>query len=164
MTQNALNAWNGEDDPLTRRIIGAAIEVQKVTGPNMLESTYEECLGLELMLRDLSFERQVHLPLEYKSITVRRAYRMDLLVENAVVVEIKTVDKLLPVHESQVLTYLRMSNLKTGLLINFNCVPLAKGIRRLINPLYSPHSLHSQARATSAGEGRPETEEGAAGD
>ena len=138
-------AWDGEDDPLTRRIIGAAIEVQRITGPNMLELTYEDCLGLELMLNNLSFERQVHLPLTYKSITVRRAYKMDLLVERAVIVELKTVDKLLPVHESQVLTYLKMANLKTGLLINFNCVPLAKGIRRLTNPWYSPSSPNSQA-------------------
>ncbi len=125
---------NDRNDPLTEKIIGAAIEVQSTLGPCLLETSYEDCLCLELMLAGLAFERQILLPFEYKSITVRRGFRCDLIVENKVIIEIKTVDKLLKVHEAQVLTYLKLSGIGVGLLINFNSVPLKDGIRRLTIP------------------------------
>jgi GxxExxY protein len=129
--------WNGTNDTLTERIIGAAIEVQKRTGPGLLELTYEDCLDLELTLSGMSFERQVLMPIVYRSRQILRAYRTDLIVENLVIVEIKAVEKLLPVHDAQVMTYLRMSGIGTGLIINFNAVPLTKGIRRLTNSFTS---------------------------
>jgi GxxExxY protein len=122
-----------DDDPLTHRIIGAAIEVHRLLGPGLLESTYEECLCLELSLFGIPFERQLRLPIVYKSVTLLRAYRVDLLIDKAVIVEIKTIDKILPVHEAQLLTYLRLSGLERALLFNFNSVPLRSGIRRLNN-------------------------------
>src|SRR5215217_940792 len=112
-----------ENDPLTEKIIGAAIEVQSILGPYLLETAYEECLELEFILRGLKYERQVLLPLNYKSITVRRGYRCDFIVEKKVIIEIKTVEKLVKAHEAQVLTYLKLSDIGVGLLINFNSVP-----------------------------------------
>src|SRR5215467_7098530 len=105
---------------LTELIIGAAIEVHRVTGPGLLESVYEECLCYELSQLRLAFERQVHLPVLYKGIKLDCGYRMDLVVEDAVVLELKTVDSLLPVHSAQLLTYLKLSGKKVGLLMNFN--------------------------------------------
>lgn len=96
-----------------------------------MESAYEECLCLELSQLGIPFERQVPLPIVYKSMTLLRAYKPDLLVDKAVIVELKTIDKILPVHEAQLLTYLRMSGLDRALLFNFNSVPLKSGIRRL---------------------------------
>ena len=128
------------DDPLTHSIIGAAIEVHRLLGPGLLESTYEECLCLELTLLGIPFERQVPLPIVYKSMTLLRAYKPDLLVDNAVIVELKTVEKILPVHEAQMLTYLSLSGLERGLLLNFNSVPLKAGIRRLNKTKSSPVS------------------------
>jgi GxxExxY protein len=119
-----------DTDPLTHRIIGAAIEVHRLLGPGLLESTYDECLCLELGLLRLPFERQVPLPIVYKSMQLLRAYKLDLLVDNAVIVELKTVEKILPIHEAQILTYLKLSGLERALLINFNSVPLKSGIRR----------------------------------
>ena len=118
-------------DAITHRIIGAAMEVHRLLGPGLLESAYEECLCLELTLGELRFERQVPLPIVYKSITLLRAYKPDLLVDGAVIVELKTIEKILPVHEAQILTYLKLSGLEAGLLINFNSIPLVSGIRRL---------------------------------
>jgi GxxExxY protein len=123
-----------ENDPLTEKIIGAAIEVHKVLGPYLLESAYEDTLDLELSLNGLKFRRQVLLPLNYKTMTVGRGFRCDLIVENRVIVEIKTVEKLNKAHNAQVLTYLKLSKLPVGLLINFNSVPLKDGIKRLTNP------------------------------
>jgi GxxExxY protein len=134
-----------KDDPLTHRIIGAAIEVHRLLGPGLLESTYEECLCLELRLLGIQFERQLSLPIVYKSITLLRAYKPDLLVDQAVIVELKTVEKILPVHEAQILTYLRLSGLERGLLLNFNSVPLKAGIRRLNKSDSSPVSPVSPA-------------------
>ena len=131
---------NVNDDPLTHRIIGAAIEVHRLLGPGLLESTYEECLSHELTLLGIPFERQVPLPIVYKSMTLLRAYKPDLLVDNAVIVELKTVDKILSVHDAQILTYLRLSGLERGLLLNFNSVPLKAGIRRLNKTHSSPVS------------------------
>lgn len=129
-----------DDDLLTGRIIGAAIEVHRLLGPGLLESTYEECFCYELSNAGLSFERQVPLPLVYKSMKLLRAYKIDLLIDNAVVVELKAVEKILPLHEAQVLTYLRLSGFDRGLLFNFNSVPLRAGIRRLNTTFPSPVS------------------------
>jgi GxxExxY protein len=130
--------WHAGDDPLSYRIIGAAIEVHRLLGPGLLESAYEECLCLELSLSDIPFERQVPLPIVYKSMTLLRAYKPDLLVDKAVIVELKTIEKILPVHEAQLLTYLRLSGLQRALLFNFNSVPLKSGIRRLNKSSPSP--------------------------
>lgn len=124
----------GENDELTGRIIGAAIEVHRFTGPGLLESTYQACLCHELLLREMPFQPQVALPIEYKELRIPNAYRIDIVVADAVIVELKSVEKLLQLHETQVITYLRLSGLARGLLINFNAVPLKSGIRRLVNP------------------------------
>ena len=129
--EDSAKRWRRGDDPLSYRIIGAAIEVHRLLGPGLLESAYDECLCLELALREIPFERQVPLPIVYKSVTLLRAYKPDLLVNKEVIVELKTVDKILPVHEAQLLTYLRLSGLDRALLFNFNSVPLVSGIRRL---------------------------------
>jgi GxxExxY protein len=132
--------WEWEGDPLTHKIIGAAIEVHRQLGPGCLESTYEECLCLELIAVDIPFERQVPLPIVYKSAKILRAYKPDILVDRVVIVELKTVDKILQVHEAQLLTYLRLSGLERGLLINFNSVLLRSGIRRINKTINSPAS------------------------
>jgi GxxExxY protein len=131
-----------ELDQLTELIIGAAIEVHRVTGPGLLESVYEECLCYELSQLQLAFERQVHLPVLYKGIKLDCGYRMDLVVEDAVVLELKTVDSLVPVHLAQLLTYLILSGKKIGLLMNFNESVLRKGLKRLVND-FSPVSPFS---------------------
>lgn len=118
-------------EDLTHRIIAAAIEVHRHLGPGLLESAYEECLCHELELNGIRFERQKPVPLSYKNLKLNNSYRIDLLVEGAVIVEIKTVEKLLPVHEAQLLTYLRLSGTKLGLLINFNAALIKDGIKRL---------------------------------
>ena len=117
---------------LTYEIIGAAIEVHRTLGPGLLESSYRECLCSELLLRGVSFEREFPLPVEYKGIRLKCGYRIDLLVSELVVVEIKAVESLAPVHEAQLLTYLRLGGWKLGLLINFNVVVLKDGIRRRV--------------------------------
>jgi GxxExxY protein len=121
-----------EKDPLTGEIIGAAIEVHRELGPGILESAYQECLCYELATRGLSVERQVTLPVVYKTIKLDIGYRPDLIVENQVIVELKCVEKLIPIHDAQVLTYLRLSGLQRGLLINFQSQPLMKGIKRIV--------------------------------
>lgn len=117
---------------LTREIIGAAIEVHRALGPGLLESAYEECLCKELTLRQISFERQRPLPLEYKGLKLECGYRLDLLVTGIVVVEVKAAEVLLPIHEAQLLTYLKLGGWKVGLLINFNVPVIKQGIRRLV--------------------------------
>jgi GxxExxY protein len=117
---------------ITEQIIGAAIEVHRVLGPGLLESAYEECVCHDLTLSGLSFERQRPLAVEYKGIKLECGYRLDLLVENAVVVEIKAVSAIEPIHEAQLLTYLRVGGWKVGLLINFNVPVLKNGIRRRV--------------------------------
>lgn len=119
-------------DPLTERIIGGAIEVHRHLGPGLLESAYEECLSWELGAAGLSYERQVALPVIYKGVRLDVGYRLDVLVEGAVVVDIKAVDRLAPIHQAQLLTYLRLASLGTGLLINFNCAVLKDGVRRMV--------------------------------
>ena len=118
---------------LTERIIGAAIEVHKTLGPGLLESAYEECLAYELLSANVTFERQLPLPVAYKSIQLDCSYRLDFLVEQTVVLEIKTVESLQPIHEAQLLTYLKLGGWPIGLLINFNVPVLTKGIRRMVN-------------------------------
>ncbi len=117
---------------ITELVIGAAIEVHKALGPGLLESAYEECLCRELTLRGIPFERQRPLPVGYKGVKLDCGYRLDLLVADAVVVEIKAVEAIEPIHEAQLLTYLKLGGWKLGLLINFNVPVLKDGIRRRI--------------------------------
>ena len=114
----------------TREIIAAAIAVHRALGPGLLESAYEECLCQELALRGIPFERQVPLPLEYRGIQLECGYRLDILVAGAVVVEVKSIEAIAPIHEAQLLTYLRLGAWQVGLLMNFNVVVLKNGIRR----------------------------------
>jgi GxxExxY protein len=118
-------------DALTEQIIGAAIEVHRALGPGLLESAYQECLCIELGLQGVRFKSQVELPVIYKGHHADVGYRLDLVIDDAVVVEIKAVERLLPVHEAQLLTYLRLSGIATGLLLNFNVPVLKDGIRRM---------------------------------
>jgi GxxExxY protein len=120
---------------ITESIIGAAIEVHRHLGPGLLEAAYEECLCRELSLRAVSFKRQVPLPIIYKGIPLDCSYRLDLLVDERVVVEIKAIEVLLPIHDAQLLTYLKLGGWKIGLLINFNVPLLKDGIHRLANGL-----------------------------
>jgi GxxExxY protein len=124
---------NEEFNQITHDIIGAAIEVHRALGPGLLESAYEACLAYEIGERGLKVERQKPLPPIYKDVTLDCGYRLDLLVENTVIVEVKTVDKLAPIHDAQLLSYLKLSGCKVGLLINFNMPILKHGIRRLMN-------------------------------
>lgn len=124
-----------EINDLTERIIGAAIEVHRVLGPGLLESTYEECMCRESCLRDLPFERQRELPLEYKGMKLDCGYRLDMLVAQKVVIEIKSVSEIEPIHTAQVLTYLKLGGWQVGLLINFNVPVLKNGIKRIVNNL-----------------------------
>jgi GxxExxY protein len=119
-------------DTTTERIIGAAIEVHKVLGPGLMESAYEECLCRELALRGIGVERQLQLPVEYKGVRLDCGYRIDLLVERSVVVEIKSLPSIERIHDAELLTYLRLGGWKLGLLINFNVAILKDGIRRRI--------------------------------
>jgi len=115
---------------ITKIIIGCAIEVHKELGPGLLESAYEECLVYELRKAGLNAERQVPVPVIYKEIKLECGYRMDILVEKTVIVELKTVDNLIPVHEAQILTHMKFAKKEVGLLINFNVILLKNGIKR----------------------------------
>ena len=117
---------------LTGEIIGAAIEVHKALGPGLLESVYEECLCREFDLKQRHFKRQQAIPVEYKGAKLDCGYRVDFLVEDLVILELKSVDRLQPIHEAQLLTYLKLTGFKIGLLINFNVPVLRHGIKRLI--------------------------------
>jgi GxxExxY protein len=121
-----------ESDPLTYAIIGCAIDVHKVLGPGLRESAYEESLSYALHKEGLLFVRQAFLPAVYEEINLEKAYRPDLIVNKEVVVEIKTVKHLLPVHDSQLLTYLRFSKIQRGLLLNFQVRRMISGVRRLV--------------------------------
>jgi len=120
---------------LTDTVIGAAIEVHRALGPGLLESAYEECLCRELALRQIPFERQRSLPVEYKGLRLDCGYRLDILVADTVVVEVKAVEAILPVHRAQMLTYLKLGGWKAGLLLNFNMSVLKDGIVRLVHGL-----------------------------
>ena len=117
---------------LTEKIIGAAIEVHRALGPGLLESAYAACLDYELQSRGLRTEREKPLPLRYKQVNLDCGYRLDLVVESAVVVELKCVERLQRIHDAQLLSYLRLSGFRIGLLINFNVVCLISGVRRLL--------------------------------
>jgi len=121
-----------EFDHLSREIIGCAIEVHRLLGPGLLESAYEECLRFELLKKALKVERQKPVPIVYKEIKLDCGYRLDLCVEKEIIVELKSVDAIAPVHEAQILTYMRFANIKTGLLINFNVTVLKNGLRRFV--------------------------------
>ena len=123
---------NPHINELTYEIIGAAIEVHRTLGPGLLESSYRECLCRELSLGKIDFQRERGLPVRYKGIQLQCGYRLDVLVADLVVVEIKAVDALAPIHDAQLLTYMRLGGWKVGLLINFNVVVLKDGIRRRI--------------------------------
>ncbi len=120
---------------VTEQIIGAAIEVHRALGPGLLESTYEACLVHELAERKLDTERQKALPVSYKGVRIDCGYRIDLLVEREVIVELKAVAHIEPIHEAQLLSYLKLSGCHVGLLINFNVKQLKTGLRRLVNEL-----------------------------
>ncbi len=122
----------GERDSLTESVIGLAIEVHRTLGPGLLESAYQECLCYELKAKGIAFGRQVALPVVYKSVKLDCGYRMDLVVNDRLVVELKTVEKILPIHEAQLLTYLRLSGIRTGLLLDFNTAVLKNGIKRMV--------------------------------
>ena len=117
---------------VTREIIGAAIEVHRALGPGLLESAYEECLCRELGLRGLSYERQKDLPVSYKGVKLDCGYRLDIVVSNCVIVELKACERIERIHQAQLLTYLKLADIKCGLLINFNVPVLKDGIKRMV--------------------------------
>jgi GxxExxY protein len=119
-------------DPLSNRVIGCAIEVHRVLGPGLLESTYEHCLAHELRLAGIGHEVQRPLPVEYKGTRLDCGYRVDVLVDGRLLLELKAVDRVLPIHEAQLLTYMKVAGISTGLLINFNVRRLKDGLRRFV--------------------------------
>ncbi len=121
-----------EFDDLSNRVIGAALEVHKNLGAGLLESAYEAALAYELQERNISFKQQASLPVQYKNIEIDCAYRIDLLIENMLIVELKAVEKVLPIHQAQLMTYMKLANIPTGLLINFNTKLLKNGIKRVV--------------------------------
>jgi GxxExxY protein len=123
------------EDLLSREIVSAAIEVHRNIGPGLLESVYEECLCREFQARKVAFERQVKLPASYKGVCMDCGYRLDLVVDRLVVLELKAVNKLEPINQAQLLTYLRLSGIKLGFLLNFNVLLMKDGIRRVVNNL-----------------------------
>lgn len=123
------------ENELSYKIIGAALEVHKNMGVGLLENAYETALAYELIKMGLNVEQQICLPLKYKEITIENSYRVDLIVDNKVIIEVKSVLELHPIFYSQVLTYLKLTNIKLGLLINFNCPLIKDGIHRIVNKL-----------------------------
>ena len=128
------------DDDLTRRVIGCAITVHRALGSGLLESAYDECLAYELVKNGFSIGRHVTMPIIYDGVRFELGYRPDFIIEGELIVELKTVSQLLPIHEAQLLTYLRLSGITRGLLMNFHSQPLSKGIRRLVLSHTSPYS------------------------
>jgi GxxExxY protein len=138
MSSRTLNIHRGDAearrfDELTDQVIGACIEVHRVPGPGLLESAYEECLCHELSVRNLAFERQVPLPVQYKAVKLECGYRLDLVVKQQLVLELKAIEALLPIHEAQLLTYLKLSGKTCGLLVNFHVPALKDGLKRIVN-------------------------------
>lgn len=121
-----------EFDELSGRVIGCALEVHKQLGPGLLESAYERCLCYELLCTGIHHQSQKELPIDYKGIELDCGYRVDLLVDDQLIVELKAVDRLAPIHEAQILTYMKLAGVKTGLLINFNVSRLKDGIKRFV--------------------------------
>jgi GxxExxY protein len=124
-----------DENELSNKIVGAAIEVHRTLGPGLLESTYEECLCHELSLNQIPFERQVIMPVVYKGNRLECGYRADIVVDNKVILELKSVADVQPIHKAQLLTYLKLSGLKLGLLLNFNAVLMKDGIKRFVKDL-----------------------------
>jgi GxxExxY protein len=139
-------------DQLTRRIIGAAIEVHKVLGPGLLESAYEACLAFELRALGYKVEEQKPLPVIYKDVKLECGYRLDLVVEDVVIVEVKAVEKLAPIHDAQLLSYLKLSGKRVGLLMNFHVRVLKDGLKRIVNEF--PDSAISARSAVNNDGGR----------
>ncbi len=131
MTKNA-KATKMEFDELSNRVIGCAIEVHRILGPGLLESTYEQCLARELQLRGFRFNLQWALPVEYKGLRLDCGYRVDIVVGNQLIVELKAVERVIPVHQAQLLSYMKLAGIRTGLLINFNVPLLRDGIQRFV--------------------------------
>src|SRR5437867_12427873 len=121
-----------EFDELSRSVIGCAIEVHRNLGPGLLESTYRQCLACELSPAEIAFQMEVPLPVRYKDILLDCGYRIDLLISDDLILEIKSVEALLPIHQAQILTYMRLASVPLGLLINFNVTKLQSGIRRFV--------------------------------
>jgi GxxExxY protein len=121
-----------EFDELSKKIIGCAIDVHKRLGPGLLESAYEKCLSFELKNAGIRHDVQKELPVEYKGMKLDCGYRTDIIIADEIIIELKTVDKILPIHEAQLLTYMKLSGIKTGLLINFNVCLLKDGVKRLV--------------------------------
>ena len=121
-----------EFDDLSNRIIGLAIEVHRQLGPGLLENTYQQCLAYELSQAGINFQMEVSLPIKYKEINISCGYRIDLLIEDKILLELNSVKALLSIHEAQILTYMKLSNISTGLLMNFNELLLKDGIKRFV--------------------------------
>jgi GxxExxY protein len=139
--------YTGEDlakDMLTQRVIGAAIEVHRKLGPGLLESIYQECLVHELKLRGIDHAQQVWLPIAYKDHAIPQGLRLDLLIERQLIVELKAAESILKIHEVQLLSYLRLSGLQRGLLLNFNVVVLKNGIKRIMNNYEPQETLEEE--------------------
>lgn len=147
---------SGVENPnaLTERILGACIEIHRALGPGLLESAYEECLCYELVLADIPFERQMTLPVAYKGVQLECGYRLDLLVEKTVVVEIKSIERILPVHEAQLLTYLRLTGVNVGLLVNFHSSVLMNGVKRMVNNFDDNTTAQDEPRSRRGAESR----------
>ena len=146
---------SGRENALTDRIIGAAIEVHRHLGPGLLESAYEECLCHELSILGIPFRRQVPLAVGYKGLNLECAYKLDLLVDETVIVEIKAVEDFSPIHHSQLLTYLKLSDKRVGLLINFHVPVLKNGLKRIVNHYIGP-ALSPRTSASSVFDGPDE--------
>ncbi len=121
-----------EFDELSKKVIGCALEVHKTLGPGLLESVYEKCLSYELTKAGLKHQIQKDSPIHYKDIDIDAGFRIDILVEDKLIVELKSVDKMMPIHQAQLLTYMRLSKVPTGLLMNFNVTKLKDGIQRFV--------------------------------
>jgi GxxExxY protein len=133
MTMAEIINMNVPENKITHEIMDCFLKVHKAMGPGLLESIYEECLCYELQKRNMSFSRQISLPILYDGISLKNSLRLDLVVENKVVLELKSIEKILPIHEAQILSYLKLSKLPIGFLVNFN-VPLIKnGVKRFVN-------------------------------
>lgn len=121
-----------QNEPLTDQIIGFALKVHKALGPGLLESAYEECLAFEMSRAKVPFQRQAALPVIYEGVQLDCGYRVDFTIDNQLIIELKSVEKLLPIHNAQILTYLRLSGCRVGLLMNFNEVTLKAGLKRFV--------------------------------
>ena len=126
------------ENELSKHIVDAAYEIHRTLGPGLLESVYEECMGRELSLRGISFKKQLSIPVKYKGLNLDCGLRLDLLVDDLVIVEIKAIEKVAPVHKAQLLTYLKITNIRLGLVINFNVELIRDGIHRVVNGLIEP--------------------------